>query len=228
MSWVRANLVNITIDVDGGLPRHTAVCRSRDAADMNVREKYGLVRSRGHRANPERRPDTLTVYERRACVPGVSPRNGVESAELLDTVIRVDSQDMCIVCPNVDDVADRHGTSKFNVAGCDRPPLAVGRAPPKRVSVNDGESAAIPVGCKRFNRMTGELMIAACAVNDEESISPGRRQYRWDDHRCRSILHEVGSLQKAPVHSAPGRLASHRMKSVGGGTPPCRRSSFAH
>ena len=32
----------------------------------------------------------------------------------------------------------------------------------------------------------------------------------------------------ATDHSALGRLVSHRMKSVDGGTPPCRRSSFAH
>src|SRR5260221_14675803 len=50
--------------------------------------------------------DKLAVDERGARVPFVTPRHGVEAAELVDLAICADAQDVCIVGPDVDDVAD--------------------------------------------------------------------------------------------------------------------------
>jgi hypothetical protein len=109
MNRVGTHLVDVTVDVDGGFPRHTTVRRPRYATDVNVGKEHGPVRGCGYRANPERRSDELAVYERRACVPFVSPRHGVEAAELVDLAICADAQDACIVGPDVDDVADCDG-----------------------------------------------------------------------------------------------------------------------
>src|SRR4029453_17041592 len=110
--------------------------------DVNVGKEHGPVRGCGYRANPERWSDELPVYERRASVPFVTPRHGVEAAELVDFAICAEAQDACIVGPDVDDVADWHGARKWKLTGGDRTPLAVKRAPAKRVSVDDSESAA--------------------------------------------------------------------------------------
>ena len=56
---VRANLVDVAIDVDGGLPRCAAVGRPRDTADVDVGEEDRAVRGCGDRADPERRSDAL-------------------------------------------------------------------------------------------------------------------------------------------------------------------------
>src|SRR5258706_14712428 len=70
---MRANLVDVAVDVDGGLPRRAAVRRPRDTADVDVREKHRAVRRGGHRPDPERRSDALTVDDCRACVPCLAP-----------------------------------------------------------------------------------------------------------------------------------------------------------
>jgi len=183
MSWVGTNLVDITVDVDGGLPGHAAVHRPRDAPDVNVDEEHGAVRGRGDRANPERWPDEVSIYQRRACVPCVSPRHGVEPGELVDLAICADAQDACLVRPDVDDVADCHRACELAVTGRDRHPLAVTGAPAKGVSVDDSESTAVPVWRKRSNRLAGELVVTALACDNEQSIAPGRRKYSWGCHR---------------------------------------------
>ena len=63
---VRANLVDVAVDVDGGLPRCAAVRRPGDTADVDVGEKHRAVRGGGYRADPERRADALTVDDCRA------------------------------------------------------------------------------------------------------------------------------------------------------------------
>ena len=62
MNRVRADFVDITINVDRGSPSQTAVRRARNAPDMDVGEKHGPVRGCGYRANPKRWPDELAVY----------------------------------------------------------------------------------------------------------------------------------------------------------------------
>ena len=183
MNGVGTNLVDVTVDVDGGFPSHTAVRRPGDAPDVNVGEEHGAVRGRGYRANPERWSDELAVYERRACVPFVSPRDGVEAAELVDLAICADAQDACIVRPDVDDVVDCHGARELKLTGRNRTPLAVTSAPAKRVSVDDSESTAVPVGRKRSNRLTGELVVTGLASDDEQPIAPRRRKYSRGCHR---------------------------------------------
>ena len=59
--WVRANLVDVAIDVDGRLLRCAAVGRPRDTADVDVGEEDRAVRGCGDRSDPERRSDALTV-----------------------------------------------------------------------------------------------------------------------------------------------------------------------
>ena len=172
INWMRTNFVHITVDVDSGFPSHTAVRRPRYATDVNVGKEHGPVRGCGYRANPERRSDELAVYERRARVPFVTPRHGVEAAELVDLAICADAQDACIVGPDVDDVADCHGAREWKLTGSDRTPLALKRAPAKRVSVDDSESAAVPVSRKSSDRLTGELVVTGLASDDEQPIAP--------------------------------------------------------
>jgi hypothetical protein len=40
----------------------------------------------------------------------------------------------------------------------------------------------MPVGRKRPNRLTGELLVAGLASEDEQSIAPRRRKYGWNHH----------------------------------------------
>jgi hypothetical protein len=54
------------------------------------------------------------------------------------------------------------------------------------MSVDDCESAAMPVWRKRSNRVTGELLVASLAGEHEQTIAPRRRKYNWSPHR--SIL----------------------------------------
>jgi hypothetical protein len=51
------------------------------------------------------------------------------------------------------------------------------------VSVDDSESTAVPVGRKRSNRLTGELVVTALARDDEQAIVPSRHKYSWGCHR---------------------------------------------
>jgi hypothetical protein len=127
---VRANLVDVAIDVDGRLPRHAAVGRPRDTADMDVGEDRA-VRGYGDRADPERRSHALTVDDCRARIPCLTPRDRVEAAELLESSVRVDAQNAGIVGSDVDHVADRHTTSKIHLRGRHDAPHAVGRTPAK-------------------------------------------------------------------------------------------------
>src|SRR4051794_38450527 len=66
---VRATLVNVDIEVDGGLPRYAAIGRPRTTADVDVGEEDRAVGGRGDRADAERRPPGLTVDDCRACIP---------------------------------------------------------------------------------------------------------------------------------------------------------------
>ena len=44
MGRVSAYLVDVTVYIDGGLPRHSAVSRPQNASDVNVGEEHGPVR----------------------------------------------------------------------------------------------------------------------------------------------------------------------------------------
>ena len=163
---VRANLMNIAIDVDRGLPGYATVHRSRDAADMDIGEEHRPIRSCGYGTDPERRSDALTVYDRAARVPLIATVDLVEASELLDLAGCADAQDAGIVGPGVDDVADRHTTSEIELRSGDHAPCAVGRAMLKR-AVDDSDGAAIPVGGERSHRVIGELLAARPTGDDE-------------------------------------------------------------
>jgi len=86
---VRANLVNVAIDVDSGLPRHPAVGRPSDTADVDVGEEDGAVCGCGDRTDPERRSHALTVDDCRARIPGLTSGDLVEAADLLEFSLSV-------------------------------------------------------------------------------------------------------------------------------------------
>src|SRR5258708_36099616 len=77
---MRANLVDVAFDVDGGLPGCAAVRRPRDTADVDVSEEHRAVRGGGDRADPERRSGPLTIDACRACVPSLAPADPLASA----------------------------------------------------------------------------------------------------------------------------------------------------
>src|SRR5260370_8327743 len=78
---VRANLVDVAIDVDRGLPGCATVHRSRDTADMDIGEQHRAVRGRGYGPDPERRSDEFALYHFRACVPLLAPGHSAEAPE---------------------------------------------------------------------------------------------------------------------------------------------------
>jgi hypothetical protein len=90
-SRVRAHLMDIAIDIDGGLPAGTAVMRSRDATDVHVGEKRGVVAGCSHGTNTEWRPDKTAVDDRSAGVPLVSPRDLLEGWHLLKAPVFTDA-----------------------------------------------------------------------------------------------------------------------------------------
>src|SRR5580704_11613516 len=67
---MRADLVNVALDVDRRLPRSAEVERSRNTADVDVGQQHGTVARRGNRTNAERRPHDLAVDDGG---PGVPP-----------------------------------------------------------------------------------------------------------------------------------------------------------
>src|ERR1039458_7130368 len=179
---VRADLMHVSIDIDGGLPGGAPVERSRDTAHMDIGEEHCAVRGCGHGANPEWRSDELTVYQGRACVPRLAPGNAVEAAELLDLSGRVHAQDACIVSPDVDDLVDRHATCETKLRNRNRAPHPVGCATAKRVSVNYGKSAATSVRCERSDGLIGELLVARLAGDDEQPVAPCSHKHRKSRH----------------------------------------------
>jgi hypothetical protein len=122
---VCANLVNVAIDVDGGLPRYAAVGRPRDTADVDVGEEDRAVSGCGDRPDPERRSQALTIDDAEPAYH-VTPRNRVEAAELLESSVRVDAQNAGIVGSDVDRVTDCHATSEVHRRGGQGAPHAVG------------------------------------------------------------------------------------------------------
>src|SRR6476469_6587320 len=77
---VSAYLVNVSIDVDGGMPGDAAVARARDAAHVDVCEEHRAVGSRRHGADSQRRAHAYTVDDRRTGIPSIAPGNRVEAA----------------------------------------------------------------------------------------------------------------------------------------------------
>src|SRR5712691_3932801 len=80
---MRADLMDVAVDVDGGLPSCAPVRRPGNTADVDVGEKHRAARGGGDRADPEWRSDALTVDDCRACVPCFAPGHRVEAAEWL-------------------------------------------------------------------------------------------------------------------------------------------------
>jgi hypothetical protein len=62
------------------------------------------------------------------------------------------------------------------------------RASAKRMSIDDGKGAAMPVGLKRSNRLTSELLLASLTGEGEQPIAPRRRKYSWSRHRSIILL----------------------------------------
>src|SRR5712691_9418212 len=202
-----ADLVDVAVDVDSGLPRRAAVRRPGDTADVDVGEKHRAVRGGGYRADPERRSDALTVDDCRACVPCVAPCNLVEAAELLEFSPRVDAQNACIISPDVDDVADRHAAREIELRGRDRAPHAVGSAPAQRASVDDGERTTMPVGCERSDRLIAELLGGSLAPDDEQPVAPSGHKHCWSCHDGMLSTRRAPPQQRLGFKVIPGMEA---------------------
>lgn len=187
INWVRKDFVDVAVDVDGGLPSHTAVRRPRDAPDVNVREEHGAVRCRGDRANPERWPNVVAVNECRARIPCISPRHGVKAAELVDLASYAHAQSACVVGPDVHVIANRDGARELKIARRDRAPLTVRRASAKRMSIDDGDGAAMPVGRKRSNRPASKLLPTALTGEGQQPIAPRGHKNSWSRQITRGL-----------------------------------------
>jgi len=118
----------------------------------------------------------LAIYQRRTCVPRVSPRNSLEAAERITLAILADAEDTRIVRPEIDHVADYRQACEVQLAGSDRTPRAFTTTTAKRVSIDDGESASILIWCKGSYRVTGKALASRFASEDEQPVAPGGRK----------------------------------------------------
>ena len=98
---------------------------------MDIGEKDRSIRACSDRANSERRPDALTVDDRRPRVPGVAASDLVEAAKSFECSVCVDPQNTGIITPGVNDAADRDAARQIQFRGGDRGPDAVWGPPAK-------------------------------------------------------------------------------------------------
>ena len=189
---VRANAVDVAIDVDGGLPRDAAVGRARDTADVDVGEEDRAVRRCGDRADPERRSHALTVDDGRARIPCLTPCDRVEAAERLECSVRADAQNAGIVGSDVDHVADHHATREIHLRGREGAPYASRRTPAKGAAVDNRESAARPVRRERSDRLSAQLLVAVLARDDEQAVAPCGHKHHSRRHD--GFVHHASTL----------------------------------
>src|SRR4030095_1049418 len=179
---VSADLVDVTIDVEGGLPGYATIRRPWYPADMDVGQEHRADRSCSYGTDPKRRPNELTIDESRTCVPLVAPSARVEAAELLNPPVRADTQDTCIVGSSIDNVTDRHTTSQVNLRKRDRSPDAVPSTTRQRTPVDDRESTVTTVRCETCDRVVGEFLMRLPIGNDEQPLAPCSYKHHWDCH----------------------------------------------
>lgn len=176
MNRVRAHFVDITVDVNGGSPGPTAICRARNASDMNIGQEHSAVRGCGHRTNPKRWSNALTIYQRRTCVPRVPSRNSLEAAERINRAAFADAEDARVVRSEIDHISDYHQACEVQLPGSDHTPHAIAGTAGKRVSIDNGESASITlIWCKGSHRVTGKFLASRFAGEDEYPVAPGGR-----------------------------------------------------
>jgi hypothetical protein len=160
---VRSNLVDVAIDVDGGLPR--------SSVDRGIPPTWTLARRTAPSgvAVIERIPSGVpraAVDDCRARIPSLAPRDRVKAAKLLEFTISVDSENAGI---DVDQVADSHATSEIQVRRRYRAPYPIERAPAKSAAVDDRDRAATPVRCEASYRLIAELVVDGLADDDQAS-----------------------------------------------------------
>jgi hypothetical protein len=169
---VSADLVDVTIDVDGGLPGYATIRRPWYPANVDVGEEHRAVRSYSYGTDPKRRPNELTIDECRTCVPVVAPSDRVEAAKLLHPPVRADTKNTCVVGSSIDNVTNCHTTSQVKLRKRDRSPDAVPGTMRQRASVDDRESTVTTVRSEASDRVIGEFVMRLPIGNDEQPIGP--------------------------------------------------------
>ena len=183
MKRMRADFMDVTAEVDSGLPRRATVGRARNAPDMEIDQECRSLRGGRHRANAERWTNTLTVDHRRPRVPQVASCNRPEAGERIDLAIVIDAQDPRIVRPEIDRIADDDHGSEGHWAGSERAPRALASPTAKRVPIDRGEDTPILIRCEISHRATSKLLAARVALEHEEPVGSGGRKYAWHRHR---------------------------------------------
>ena len=95
--WMRTDLMNISIDVDRGVPGQASISRARNSAHMDVGEKYGAIASRRDGPDSKRRPQELAVHDRRTRIPFFAAFDGVKTVKTLLCAVRINPQDMRVI-----------------------------------------------------------------------------------------------------------------------------------
>jgi len=181
---MRAHLVNIAVDSDGGLPGSSTIRGTRNTSHVNVGEQDIPVRVGGDRADAERRPNPLPVHNGRAGKPCISPRDAVETIDRFENArienaasARLQNEHAGIVGANVDDVLNRHAARKLKLAGSDGCPFAAWRTSAQRMLTDNGERAAASIGCEPSDGMVRNLLRVLIAGDCEQSIVPRCHKY---------------------------------------------------
>jgi len=180
---VRAHLMNVAVDLYGGLPGSSAIHGTRNASHVNVGEQDAPVRVGRDRANTQRWSNTLSIHDRRTSKPGIPPGDVVETVERVEHTARMaQPQHACIVCSDVDGVSNSHTARKLEVALSDGCPFAARGTPAQRMSADNGERTSASIRGEPSDGLVHNLLRAPIAGHCEQPIAPRGHKYRWFPH----------------------------------------------
>ncbi len=164
---MRADLMNVAVDIDRRPPGAAGISRARNPADMDVGQKRGTIARCRHRTNPERRPHHLAVDDRRSRVPLIAAGYGIKFRQRMLRAVRIDAQDACVLGSDKNVVPNWYTARKFEVALCDLRPFAVGGPSAKRMPTDDCEHSSTFVGRQTANRSIADLVTNRVAGDTE-------------------------------------------------------------
>lgn len=185
-SWVRADLMNVRVDVDRGPPSSAGVRRSRNSADVDVDQKHAVA-CRRNRTNSKRWTHQLAVDYRGARVPLIASLYGIKSGqEVRRSVAGFDTQHPCVVRSGEDGVFDCYAAGKLEFTLCQRGPLPISGSAAEGMPINNREHATAPVTRQPAYLPIRKFLMDRCTDDAEHAVGPGCNQYRRASHQSRS------------------------------------------
>src|SRR5262249_21154750 len=121
----------------------------------------------------ERRADHAALDERGAGIPGLAPRDVVESGERHESAVGFKAQDARIVRSDEDGVAERRTAGGPARARPDSCPFTPRRGPAERLASDDREDTAGSVGCETGGLPLRNLALDGAGAYGKEAPAPG-------------------------------------------------------